>query len=123
VYEFRDFRVMIDYCHNAHAMQTVAPFLASIKKGRLIGVLNSPGDRRNEDYQEICKAAAPHFDRVILRDDEDLRGRIETVKNETEAVRRALSVASRDDLVAIFADRIAKVAAQVDFERQKEARP
>jgi cyanophycin synthetase len=144
VYEFRDFRVMVDYCHNAHAMQTVGPFLASMKKGRIIGVLNSPGDRRREDYDEMAKAAAPHFDLVILRDDEDLRGReagevseylrqdlvrhgmkadaIETVKNEPEAVRRALAAARRDDLVVIFADRIPKVAAQVDFERQKETR-
>ncbi len=48
---------------------------------------------------------------------------IEEAKNESEAVRRALSTARRDDLVVIFADRISKVAAQVDFERQKESRP
>jgi cyanophycin synthetase len=93
----------------------------------------------------MARAAAPHFDHVILRDDEDLRGRepgevsghlknalvrhgmsadrIETVRNEPEAVRHALAMAKRDDLVVIFADRISKVAAQVDFERQKEARP
>ena len=47
---------------------------------------------------------------------------IETVKIEPEAVRRALPAAKRDDLVVIFADRISKVAAQVDFERQKETR-
>lgn len=144
VYEFREFRVMIDYCHNAHAMVVVAPFLSSIKRGRLIGVLNSPGDRRQEDYDAIVKAAAPHFDHVLLRDDEDLRGRapgevagylrdgliknglsadrIEVLKNEPEAVRRALSLAKRDDLVVVFADRISKVAAQMDFERQKELR-
>ncbi len=145
LYEFRDFRVMIDYCHNAHGMAMVAPFLASIKRGRLVVVLNAPGDRRLEDFDAITKEAAPHFDRVILRDDEDLRGRppgevvghlrdglirhgmkadaIEEAKNESEAVRRALATARRDDLVVVFADRIAKVAAQVDFERQKESRP
>ena len=145
LYEFRDFRVMIDYCHNAHGMAQVAPFLASMKRGRLVVVLNAPGDRREEDFDAIAKEAAPHFDRVILRDDEDLRGRkpgevvgrlregliryglaedaIEEARNEPEAVRRALSIARRDDLVVIFADRIAKVGAQVDFERQKESRP
>lgn len=144
VYEFRDFRVMVDYCHNAHAMATVAPFLSAMKRARLIGVLNSPGDRRNEDYDDMARLSAPHFDYILLRDDEDLRGRepgevsrrlrdgllkygmkpdqIETVKNESEAVRHALAFAKRDDLVAIFADRISKVAAQIDFERQKETR-
>jgi alkaline phosphatase len=48
---------------------------------------------------------------------------IEEVKNESEAVRRALQIARRDDLVVVFADRISKVAAQIDFERQKESRP
>ncbi len=145
LYEFRDFRVMIDYCHNAHGMAQVAPFLAAMKRGRLVVILNAPGDRREEDFDAITKEAAPHFDRVILRDDEDLRGRepgdvvgrlreglirhgmspdaIEEAKNESDAVRRALSIARRDDLVVVFADRIAKVAAQVDFERQKESRP
>ena len=144
VYDFRDFRVMVDYCHNAHAMATVAPFLSAIKRGRLIGVLNSPGDRREDDYDAMGRLAAPHFDHIILRDDEDLRGRkpgevsellrqaltrhgmkaeqIEEVRNEPEAVKRALAVARRDDLVAIFADRISKVSAQIDFERQKETR-
>src|SRR5262249_54604113 len=108
VYEFRDFKVMIDYCHNPHAMATVAPFLGAMKRNRLIGVLNSPGDRREEDFDEIARLAAPHFDHVVLRDDEDLRGRapgevagylrdalikhgmkresVEMVKHETEAV-------------------------------------
>ncbi|MEO6324963.1 MAG: cyanophycin synthetase, partial [Thermoanaerobaculia bacterium] len=144
VYEFHDFKVMIDYCHNPHAMSMVAPFLASMKRERLVGVINSAGDRREEDFDELGRCAAPHFDYVILRDDEDLRGRppgevsellkkalvkygmkpesIEMVKNEPDAVRRALAVAKKGDLVAIFADRIAKVAAQVDFERQKEQR-
>ena len=125
-------------------MATVGPFLSSMKRARLIGVLNSPGDRRLQDYDDIARLAASHFDSVILRDDEDLRGRepgevaaylrealikhglrpdqIQFVKNEPEAVKRALSIARRDDLVAIFADRISKVAAQIDFERQKETR-
>jgi len=126
-------------------MALVAPFLSAMKRGgRLIGVLNAPGDRREEDFDAITREAAPHFDRVILRDDEDLRGRepgevtrhlreglvrhgmrpdaIEEVRNEPEAVRRALAMAERDDLVVVFADRIPKVAAQIDFERQKETR-
>ena len=75
VYDFRDFRVMIDYCHNPHAMATVAPFLSAIKKNRIIAVMNTPGDRRDKDFEEMGRLAAPHFDHVILRDDEDLRGR------------------------------------------------
>ncbi len=143
-YEFRDFKVMIDYCHNPHAMAVVAPFLSAMKKTRLVGVLNAPGDRRLEDFERIGRIAAPHFDHVILRDDEDRRGRkpgevaqhigdalvkngmkresVEFVRTETEAVKKAISMAQKDDFIVIFADRITKVAAQVDFERQKEGR-
>jgi cyanophycin synthetase len=143
-YEFRDFKVMIDYCHNPHAMAVVAPFLSAMKKTRLVGVLNAPGDRRLEDFEEIGRIAAPHFDHVILRDDEDLRGRkagevaqhigdalvkhgmkresVEFLRTETEAVKKAIAMAQKDDFIVIFADRITKVAAQVDFERQKEGR-
>lgn len=144
VYEFRDFKLMIDYCHNPHAMATVAPFLSSLARERVIVVMNAPGDRRDEDYVELGRLAAPHFDHVVLRDDEDLRGRqpgevagllreallangmkpeeVEFVKGEQEAVRKAIGMAKKDDLVVVFADRIAKVAALVDFERQKETR-
>jgi cyanophycin synthetase len=144
LYDFRDFRVMVDYCHNAHGMAALGPFVQAMKKARVIGIINAPGDRRDADIQAFASAAAPFFDLVILRDDEDLRGRqagqvmgllretlagagfgaerIETAKNEAEAVRRALSLAKRDDLVVILAEKVAKVAAQVDFERQKESR-
>ncbi len=146
VYEFRDFKLMIDYCHNAHGMQFVGPFLSSMRKpgARVMCVLNAPGDRRDEDYEAMGKAAAPHFDVVILRDDEDLRGRapgevagllrdalvrhgmkpeqVEMAKNETEAVKRLIAACRKDDLGVVFADRIGKVAAQIDFERQKEGR-
>jgi cyanophycin synthetase len=142
IHEFRDFKVMVDYCHNAHAMATVGPFLSALKRTRLIGVLNSPGDRREEDFEDLGRLAAPHFDHVILRDDEDLRGRepgevsgflkaallrngmkkesIEILRGEVEAVTHALSLAKRDDLVAIFADRIGAVTAQVEAARLAE---
>ena len=144
VYEFRDFKVMVDYCHNPHGMQQLGPFVQALKKARAIGVINSPGDRRDEDIGAFATTAAPFFDLFLLRDDEDLRkrqpgevvgllksaleaagvgaDRIEIVRNETEVVRRALALAKRDDLVVILAEKIAKVAAQIDFERQKEPR-
>ncbi len=60
LYEFRDFRVMIDYCHNAHGMAQVAPFLAAIKRGRLIVVLERPGrppERRLRRHRERGRPA------------------------------------------------------------------
>jgi cyanophycin synthetase len=144
VYEFREFKVMVDYCHNAHGMRQLGPFVQALKRARAIGVINSPGDRRDEDIRSFAAAAAPYFELFLLRDDEDLRnrspgevvgllrggleqagvepGRIEVARNEADAVRRALGLAQRDDLVVVLAERLAKVAAQIDFERQKEQR-
>jgi cyanophycin synthetase len=47
----------------------------SLKRNRLVCVLGLPGDRRNEDIHEAARIVGKNFDRVILRDDFDLRGR------------------------------------------------
>jgi hypothetical protein len=104
-------------------------------------VLNAPGDRREEDFDAIAKAAAPHFDRVILRDDEDLRGREpgEVTAPPAEGTRPPRHAAgrhrggqeraggrppgARHGRAGRPRRRVRgphpKVAAQIDFERQK----
>jgi cyanophycin synthetase len=91
-------------------------------------VMTSPGDRRDEDMREMCRIAAKGFDRVIVRQDDDTRGRdpmevpklmeralfdagmskdaVEIVAEEQQAVDRALRVARRGDLVVVLADKI-----------------
>ncbi|HEY9420502.1 MAG TPA: cyanophycin synthetase, partial [Thermoanaerobaculia bacterium] len=49
-YNEHPFRVLLDYAHNAHSMEAVARTVLELAvHGRRIGVIASPGDRRDED--------------------------------------------------------------------------
>ncbi len=124
------FRVILDYAHNAHGMAAVArTILALTVRGRRIGVISAPGDRRDEDILELAREAAPAFDLIILREDEDKRGRksgevgeilrrglieaglaeqrvVPGVWEEQEAIERSLATAEPGDLLVIFGDNL-----------------
>ena len=75
-YNEHPFRVLLDYAHNAHGMEAVARTVRELAvHGRRIGVIAAPGDRRDEDILALAAAAAPAFDLILLREDDDLRGR------------------------------------------------
>jgi len=101
---------VIDYCHNVDGMRQLADFVdrmmvepqttagrlrtphaASARRGRAIGVLGIPGDRRDEDQRAYGSIAAGSFDEIIVREDKNLRGRSpgETATNVIEGVRLA----------------------------------
>jgi cyanophycin synthetase len=110
-------RVVIDYCHNVDGMRQLADFVnrmmaepvsmpgrvavgdgkngrsgaASSRRGRAIGVIGIPGDRRDEDQREYGAIAATAFDEIIVREDKNLRGRPpgEAAKNVSDGVRDA----------------------------------
>jgi cyanophycin synthetase len=126
------FRVLLDYAHNAHGMEAVVRMIRDLGvHGRRIGVLAAPGDRRDEDIRAVAAAAAPGFDLILLREDDDLRGRrpgevadilreglvsggfsaekiLPEIYQESDAVNKALEMAEAGDLVAIFADKVTR---------------
>jgi cyanophycin synthetase len=127
------FRVLLDYAHNAHGMEAVARMVRELGvHGRRIGVISAPGDRRDEDIRTTAAAAAPAFDLILLREDDDLRGRqpgevaallrdglagagfpAERIVapgsfGEEEVVERALEMARAGDLVVIFGDKVSR---------------
>ena len=59
------------------------------RRGRAIGVIGIPGDRRDEDQREYGAIAAWAFDEIIVREDKNLRGRSpgESAGNVVEGVR------------------------------------
>src|SRR5215210_7449336 len=127
-YNEHPFRVLLDYAHNAHGMQAMARTIRELNvTGRRLGVLAAPGDRRDEDILELARAAAPAFDFIILREDDNRRGRragesgalvrqgliaagfpegriSPEVYEEVEAVQRSLETAQPGDLLVIFGD-------------------
>jgi len=147
-YNEHPFRVVLDYAHNAHGMQAMARTVRELNvTGRRIGVLAAPGDRRDEDILELARAAAPAFDFIILREDDNRRGRragesgalvrqglvsagfpedriSPEVYGEVEAVQRSLETAQPGDLLVIFGDDLDRVWNQiVTFGRPADSTP
>ncbi len=80
VTELHGATVLIDFCHNAPAMRELGHFIdqlvdsSAVLPPRRIGVIGTPGDRRDQDIRELGAVAARHFDSLIVREDH-LRGR------------------------------------------------
>jgi len=127
-YNEHPFRVLLDYAHNAHGMEAMAKTIRGLTvNGRRIGIVSAPGDRRDDDIRDLGRASAPAFDLVLLREDDNRRGRAPgvvgellreglvaagfpaeriapEVLGEEAAVQRGLETAQPGDLLVIFGD-------------------
>jgi cyanophycin synthetase len=114
--------VLLDYGHNAGAFDAIAAAAASWR-GRRTGVVGVPGDRDDATIMQAGRAAARAFDRLIIREDVDLRGRAPAevsrllmnaiedeapgkpcacVPDSCRAIQTACADARQDDLVVVF---------------------
>jgi cyanophycin synthetase len=158
LFDLHGIKVLIDYAHNAHGLQAVGEFVervtsdaptgsghpgaASWSANLRVAVVATPGDRREEDMRELGRVAARYFDEVIVREDDNPRGRrkgqtaelvmegirdamgrgarvgsAEIVVDEAEAVRRALDRSRPGDLVVLCADHAAEVFRELEGRR------
>ncbi len=146
VFDDHPFKVILDYGHNPAAVRAMADLVARLPvEGRRLCVLAGPGDRRDEDLREIARIAAGAFDQVILRRDDDLRGRkpdevprlmaaemrkvgfpeerMRMVPDEQEAIDTGLRLARRGDLLLIFGDKISRSWKQVIYFKPEGGEP
>jgi cyanophycin synthetase len=127
-------RVVIDYAHNAAAIRGLSELVFRMPAAKRYCVLTVPGDRRDDDIREAGRLSAK-FDRVIIKEDADRRGRadgaiaallteglvegglspsaIEVQYDESDAVNRGLDLLSDDDLLVIHADQVPATLALV----------
>jgi cyanophycin synthetase len=118
-------RLLIDYAHNAAAVEGLMDLVKQLPARRRIGVLAAPGDRRDDDIRAVGRLAGS-LDHVVVKEDDDRRGRergevaaliieglrasgvpderIEVVHSELEALDRALSLLEANDLAVVLAD-------------------
>ncbi|MHA4843834.1 cyanophycin synthetase [Flavitalea antarctica] len=134
VFEFPDHKVIVDYAHNPHGVESIAEFLRSMPASRKIGVITGVGDRRSEDITALAYEAAKIFDEIVIRHDEDMRGRdiaeldqlltdgikqldpekkITIVDTEIHAVQEVLNNHTSGSISVIFADNIKAVVDEV----------
>ncbi|MDH3274007.1 MAG: cyanophycin synthetase [Gammaproteobacteria bacterium] len=138
IYDNHPFKVILDYAHNAAAVKAICDLVDRFDvEGQRIVVLAAPGDRRDQDIQGIASIAAGHFDHYICRCDDNRRGRghdevavmlketlleqgvpvsaIEVIPDEQEATRRALEMATTNDLVLVLGDNVKRSWKQIIY--------
>jgi cyanophycin synthetase len=136
VFDEHPFKVIVDYGHNAPAVDLMAQLAQRLDvAGRRLVVLAAPGDRRDQDILDIARAAAGRFDHYVCRRDDRPRGRghdevpkllregllangvpadrIDVLPDEREAHEHALRLAQPGDLVLLFADALTRTWKQV----------
>lgn len=77
LYEVGRGHVLVDYGHNPEAIRSVGAMINSWHMAEPTAVLGVPGDRSDEMISLSGVAAAEVFRRIIIREDEDRRGRRE----------------------------------------------
>ncbi len=75
IFDFRKFKVLIDFAHNPAGYRAVEEFLNNIEATQKIGIIAGVGDRRDEDIRECAEIAARMFNHIIIRQEKHLRGR------------------------------------------------
>ena len=120
-------RVVMDYCHNVAGLESMADFVQRLGAPHAIGMITMPGDRLDSDIRAFGELAARTFDRLVIREDVNRRGRadgeiaellrqtalavgmpddrIQIVLEEIDAVNAAIESAERDDLVVLLVDK------------------
>jgi cyanophycin synthetase len=127
LYEVGGGHVLIDYGHNPDAFLAVCRMAAGWAGRRVTGVIGVPGDRDDSVVEQAGRVAARGFQRVIVKEDEDLRGRergevarllckavneespgteCHVVLDEVEALRSELGRLRAGEVVVFFYDKL-----------------
>lgn len=125
IFEFRNFKVMIDFAHNPSGYLAIEDFLQTIDSPNKIGIISGVGDRRDEDIRECGMIAGRMFDHIIIRQEKYLRGRTEQeiidlilegisksgkkvtyeiIPKEIEALKHAINIAKEGTFITALSD-------------------
>ena len=125
IFEFKKFKVLIDFAHNASGYRGVEEYLSSVEATKKIGIIAGVGDRRDEDIKECATIAARMFDHIIIRQEKYLRGRTEEeiiglimegiaesgrnvsheiIPKEVEAIKHAINNAQEGTFITALSD-------------------
>jgi len=134
LFNLGSYHALVDYAHNPHSYEALGGFVCNWP-GEHIGVVGGPGDRRDEDFITLGKLAAEMFDRIIIKEDDDTRGRprgsgaelitkgimqakpdcrYEVILDETEAINKALDSAPGGGLVVILPESVNRAISLIE---------
>ncbi len=143
IFDFKEYKVMIDFAHNADGFNGIKEFLSTVESPYKIGIITGTGDRRDDDIRDMGRISAQMFDHIIIRQDKFLRGRMadeivnllvegikevnpnqsyEYIPKEIEALEHALSLAKPGTFITALSDvidnAIEVVQSYLDKERE-----
>lgn len=125
IFDFKEYKVMIDFAHNADGFRGIKEFLSTIESTSKIGIITGTGDRRDDDIRDMGRISAEMFDHIIIRQDKFLRGReaddivrllvegikevnpnqsYEYIPKEIEALNHAFSIAKPGSFIVALSD-------------------
>lgn len=142
VFQFKNFKVILDFAHNPPGYIVLKDFLDKIERKQTIGIISGTGDRRDEDMHGCGELAAQMFDQVIIYHDEKyLRGRtpeelkrlltegiqkvkkdiqIDSIEDEMKAVEHAMKIAKPGTLIILLVNAVSKAIEFVQKQLEKE---
>jgi cyanophycin synthetase len=141
LFRFRDFELMVDYAHNAGSFADLKHFMENTPASQKIGIITAVGDRRDEEIRNVGFHAAQLFDKLIIRHDKDLRGRVAgeltqllmsgirnaspgievaVIPDELEAIRYAMEQAPKNAFIVVFTEDVWKSTSFAAAELAKE---
>ena len=142
IFNFKEFKVMIDFAHNPAGYTAVESFLNQIESPHKVGIIAGVGDRRDQDITDCGAIAARMFDHIIIRQEKHLRGRTEEeiinlilkginsvdkkityeiIPKEVEAIKHAISTAQPGTFITALSDVITNAIDIVQSYLDKEA--
>ena len=134
LFNLGSYHALVDYAHNPDGYKAVGGFVLNWE-GERLGVVGGPGDRRDEDLIMLGEIAAQIFDRIIVKEDDDTRGRsrgetanlivrgierngtkasYEKILNECEAIEAGLDRVSKGGLVVVFPESVGRAIAAIE---------
>jgi len=108
--------VLVDYAHTPDALERVLKSVRPLAAGRLLTVFGCGGDRDRTKRAPMARAACRHSDHVIATSDnprtedpeailrevaEGLSGSFEVILDRRRAIRQAIALAAKEDVVLI----------------------
>lgn len=127
LYRLNGGHVMVDYGHNTKAFDAICRMTSTWNDRQVTGIISVPGDRDDSIIDRAARAAAKGFDKIIIREDHDLRGRkqgdvanilcrairetspateCEVILDEIEALRQAVSRMVKNEVIVVFYEKL-----------------
>lgn len=141
IFRFREFEIMVDYAHNVDGYKQLKIFLDKTNASVKVGIIGVAGDRRDDDIRGVGSMAAEIFDEIIVRHDEDMRGRpkeemtelllegirrvdpdkpVTVIESETEAILYSIGHAKKNAFITACSEKIHKSIETIKNALEKE---